>query len=115
MTPKRSKFCGKRNGRGSNNYVEDSEKRVYNPEWTFYKSFHDKLKTGSKENNITRSHFFERVVMNFFMLENAIFKVENKNNYSQTQKVKRLRKLTLHPSVIDLINEYSDKSNTSPS
>lgn len=111
MTPKKSKFFGKY----GNLHDENPDKRVYCPEWTFYQSFHDKLYAGAKLHGVTRSHYFERVVMNFFVLENPVFIVSKKNSYSHMQKVKRLRKLSIHPCVIELINQYSKQSNTKPS
>lgn len=110
------KICkSKHFGKKVSGYEDNPERRVHCPEWSFYPRFHNKLISGAKENSATRSHFFERVVMNFFLLENPVFEVSQKNNYSCVEKVKGLRKLTLHPSVIELINQYSKQSNTRPS
>ena len=96
-------------------YEDNPERRIHCPEWTLLESIHKRIEEGAKANDISRSRFFERVMQNFFLVEKPVFMVSSKKTVSYIEKVKPLKKLTLHPAVVELIKEFSQKSNTSSS
>lgn len=107
---KKSKRFGYKKG-----YENNAERRVHCPEWSFYPSFLKDLAKNAQLNNVTRSCFFETVVQNFFLLENPVIQIYKKNNYCITEKTISLKKLTIHPSVLKMIEENAKKSKVSQS
>ncbi len=94
-------------------YEDNPDRRVYCPEWNFYPSFMDNLTINAKKHDMSRSCFFETVVQNFFLLENPIIPIYKKNNYSAIEKTKTVKKLMLHPTILELIKLNAQKSRAS--
>ncbi|QDF28984.1 hypothetical protein [Halarcobacter anaerophilus] len=96
-------------------YDENEDRRVRCPDWSFTTGFIKRLEEGAKENKVSKSKYFESVVQNFFILENPNLIIASKRDYNQVYKKKRSPNMTLHPQIIDDINEYSSKSSPSAS
>lgn len=105
----------KRYGKPCSSYDKNPDRRMKCPEWTFYPSFIKELDTNAKIHDISRSQYFERVVQNFFLIESPFIQIAIKHNYSLVEKTIRLRRLYIHPTVLELIAENSKKSNVSQS
>ena len=100
---------------GTRTYIHDEnpERREKTPNWKFSSDFIKKLKIAAKKNNLSNSCFFEKVVQNFFILENPNLIVVSKNQ-ENTKKESRIA-MTLHPVLIEDLKNYSEKSNLSTS
>ncbi|TLS99934.1 hypothetical protein [Aliarcobacter cibarius] len=101
---------------GKRTYIHDEnpERRVKCPNWKFSKEFIKALKIGAKKNEISASCFFEKIVHNFFILENPnlIAILKNKEQYSKREV--RIS-MTLHPILVEDLKNFSEKSNLSTS
>jgi hypothetical protein len=107
---KKSKKDGYKKG-----YEDNLDRRVHCPQWTFYSNFIKELAINAEQNNVTRSHFFETIVQNFFLLENPVIQIYQKHNSCAIENTKSLRKLTIHPSILKMIANNAKKSKVSQS
>lgn len=100
---------------GTRTYIHDEnpERREKSPNWKFSSDFIKTLKNAAKKNKLSNSCFFEKVVQNFFILENPNLIVVSKNQ-ENTKKESRIA-MTLHPVLIEDLKNYSEKSNLSTS
>ena len=100
---------------GTRTYIHDEnpERREKSPNWKFSSDFIKTLKNAAKKNRLSNSCFFEKVVQNFFILENPNLIVVSKNQ-ENTKKESRIA-MTLHPVLIEDLKNYSEKSNLSTS
>jgi hypothetical protein len=105
----------KRYGTIAKDYEDNPDRRIYCPEWGFYPNFIKELEKNAQKNNVSRSCFFETIVQNFFLLENPIIQIYKKNSYCSTEKIITLKKLTIHPSVLEMIAKNAKKSEVSQS
>ena len=63
---KKSKYYGKNGKKPA--YDNNPNRRVQIPDWRFYSGIIEYIEYGAKENQVTRSRFFETVVKNYFLL-----------------------------------------------
>ena len=100
---------------GTRTYIHDEnpDRREKTPNWKFSSDFIKKLKIAAKKNNLSNSCFFEKVVQNFFILENPNLIVISKKQQS-INKESRIS-MSLHPILIEDLKTYSEKSNISTS
>lgn len=100
---------------GTRTYIHDEnpERRERSPNWKFSSEFIKTLKNAAKKNRLSNSCFFEKVVQNFFILENPNLIVISKNQ-ENIKKESRIA-MTLHPVLIEDLKNYSEKSNLSTS
>ena len=100
---------------GTRTYIHDEnpDRREKTPNWKFSSDFIKKLKIAAKKNNLSNSCFFEKVVQNFFILENPNLIVISKKQQS-IKKESRIS-MSLHPILIEDLKTYSEKSNISTS
>ena len=100
---------------GARTYIHDEnpDRREKTPNWKFSSDFIKKLKIAAKKNNLSNSCFFEKVVQNFFILENPNLIVISKKQQS-IKKESRIS-MSLHPILIEDLKTYSEKSNISTS
>ena len=106
---KKSKPCGTR----APMYEENPDRRIHCPEWSLHMQHYSKIEEIARKNDMSRSKVFETIMQNFFLLEKPRLEIEG---YIPTQvKRKTVRKLTLHPAVIELIQAFSIASEVSSS
>ena len=76
---------------GTRTYIHDEnpERREKSPNWKFSSDFIKTLKNAAKKNKLSNSCFFEKVVQNFFILENPNLIVVSKNQ-ENTKKESRI-------------------------
>lgn len=84
---------------------ENPDRRVTSPEWMFYPSFLEQLDENAKKLNMSRSCFFERVISNFFILDDPKIFIQRKRNYSISEKKVVTPRIKLHPTIIEMIQE----------
>lgn len=101
---------------GTRTYIHDNnpDRRVKTPNWKFSEEFVRALRDGAKRNNISASCFFEKVIQNFFILENPNLIAISKNTNKNTKKIVRIS-MTMHPILVDDLKKFSEKSNLSTS
>ena len=100
---------------GTRTYIHDEnpDRREKSPNWKFSSEFIKTLKIAAKRNKLSNSCFFEKVVQNFFILENPNLIVISKKQQS-IKKESRIS-MSLHPILIEDLKTYSEKSNISTS
>ena len=94
-------------------YEENPDRRVHCPEWSLHLHHYNKIQEIANKKDMSRSRVFETIMQNFFLIETPKLNLEG---YSPKEiKRKTVRKLTLHPSVIELIQSFSLESGISSS
>lgn len=106
---KKSRPCGKRVPM----YEENPDRRIHCPEWSLHKENYDRLLEVATEHNMSRSRVFETIMQNFFLIEKPTIEID-KGTPNAAEK-KTLKKLTLHPSIIETIQTFSKRSCTNSS
>ena len=94
-------------------YEENPERRVHCPEWSIHLPHFEAIEHIAKKNDMSRSRVFETLMHNFFLIEKAKI-TEDKIVEVEVEK-KVVRKLTLHPTLIELIKQFSNASEISSS
>lgn len=106
---RKSKPCGKR----APMYEENPDRRIHCPEWSLHVDHYNALAKIAKKNDMSRSRVFETIMQNFFLIEQP--RLEMADDAPAAVEKKTVRKLTLHPSVIELIQAFSMASGASSS
>ncbi|MGK0255853.1 MAG: hypothetical protein ACI81I_000460 [Arcobacteraceae bacterium] len=89
-------------------YDENVERRISCPEWTFSQGFLERLKEGADANDMSQGKYFERIVQNFFILENSNIIIIGKRNYNKIYKKSKSPRMLLHPIIIEDIKKYAE-------
>ena len=109
------KRISKHEGKRTYLHDENIDRRMRCPDWSFSKSFIERLKKGAKLNDVSLSNYFEKVIQNFFILENPKLIVTSKRDYNQIYKKEPTPAMTIHPQILKDLKEYSDLSSVSSS
>jgi hypothetical protein len=88
-------------------YEDNPDRRVHCPEWSLHICHYEKLSDIAHKHDMSRSRVFETIMQNFFLIEKPTIAIEET---PAPAPKKTLRKLTLHPSVIEAIQTFSAKS-----
>lgn len=94
-------------------YEENCDRRIHCPEWSLYIGHYEKLSQVALEHDMSRSRVFETIMQNFFLIEKPTMVLEESAPVGVEKKT--LRKLTLHPSIIELIRTFAMASNVNAS
>ena len=104
------KKISKHQGKRTCIYDDNPDRRVRCPNWKFTEDFIKNLEKGAEENKISKSQYFEKVVENFFILEEPTsFIVASKRDYNNTNPKVKAPRMTLHPQIIEDIKIYASK------
>jgi hypothetical protein len=106
---RKSRHCGTRKPL----YEENPDRRIHCPEWSLDERHYETLSHIAKLHNMSRSRVFETVIQNFIIVEKPTIDIQ-KAPTPHAQK-KTLKKLTLHPTIIELIKMFSLSSGASSS
>lgn len=109
------KRISKHEGKRTYLHDENIDRRMRCPKWCFSSSFLTRLKEGAELNDVSLSRYFEKVVQNFFILENPKLIVTSKRDYNQIYKKEPIPAMTIHPQILKDLKEYSDLSSVSSS
>lgn len=93
-------------------YEDNPDRRIHCPEWSLHLNHYERLSEVARKNDMSRSRVFETIMQNFFLIEKPTIEIEDT---PAPAPKKTLRKLTLHPSVIELIRVFATASNTNAS
>lgn len=96
-------------------YDDNPDRRVRCPEWTFTQGFLNSIQEGAEKNEVSKSYYFEKVVENFFILENPKLIRASKRDNNSLDKKKKAPRMTLHPQIIEDLTKFSEKSTPSTS
>lgn len=94
-------------------YEENPDRRIHCPEWSLHKAHYERLTEVAHSNNISKSRAFETIMQNFFLIEKP--RLELEGSVPMEAEKRTVRKLTLHPSVIELIRTFATASNVNAS
>lgn len=89
-------------------YEENPERRIHCPEWSLYATNYEMLSEVALKNDMSRSRVFETIMQNFFLIEKPTVEVQDITPLAVEKKT--LKKLTLHPTVIEAIQTFSQRS-----
>lgn len=94
-------------------YEENPDRRIHCPEWSLHKTHYERLAEVARAHNISKSRAFETIMQNFFLIEKP--RLELEGSVPPEAEKQTVRKLTLHPSVIELIRTFAMASNVNAS
>lgn len=90
---------------------ENPDRRVRTPNWRCCIKVVEDLKAGAKKNRMSVSCFLEQIVRNFLILEYKTPILTKKN--SVLKKRDRMPCLTMHPKIIEVLNDLALASEVS--